>query len=72
MGWCSGTEVFDDVVQELFTTEATEAVKQQIIVALIKGLERNDWDCHWDSQYALQPEVLAALRQVHPDWDFPS
>ena len=50
MGWCSATQIFDDVVDaivEYIPEDKIEEVMEQIAIPLWDG----DWDCEYDSKY---------------------
>ena len=68
MGWSSGAEVFDPVVESFISSNISRKEKIRIIVALIKALEDQDWDCQFESKYWDDAVVVAAWQRVHPDW----
>jgi hypothetical protein len=70
MGWCSGTEVFDPVVNKVLQQDIGDANKTAIIIALIKALQDMDWDCESDSDYWDHALVRKAFKKVCPDWDW--
>lgn len=70
MGWCSGTEVFDPVVNKVLQQDIGDANKTAIIIALIKALQDMDWDCESDSDYWEHTLVRKAFKKVCPDWDW--
>lgn len=50
MGWCSGTQIFDDVLDAVLPYlegEQIEQVVEKIAISLWEG----DWDCEMDSKY---------------------
>lgn len=66
MGWSSGTDIFDKVVEDILNKESRE----QILETLITALEDHDWDgpeqsSHWDN-----PNVRRVFKHLHPDWDW--
>lgn len=65
MGWCSGTQVFDNVVAALVDKSVS---KEECIKNLIGALEDMDWDCQQDSDYYEHPLVRKAFKAIHPDW----
>lgn len=70
MGWCSGTDVFDEMAGAILSSTLSEGQKVDLLRHLIETLENEDWDCQQDSRYyGSQPLVRQAFRQVHPDWD---
>ena len=70
MGWCSGTDIFDSVCEELLSMEEiSEDAKKRLLKSLVKSLEWHDWDCHYDSNFAANKIVQIVLAELHPDWD---
>ena len=55
MGWCSGTIVFDGVVEAILYPEKSEP--KEVIKKLITSLWELDWDCEFDSQYIMDPLI---------------
>lgn len=71
MGWCSGTEVFDKICETALFGDFLPFDKQvHLLIAMISAFEDRDWDCQDDSGYRDHPAFKAAMRQVHPDWDW--
>ncbi len=68
MGFCSGTQIFDDAMEEILKIELPEAKQILIVMALIDALDNHDWDCHQDSAYYENPIVNRAIQNLHPDW----
>lgn len=64
MGWCSGTYIFDAVVEDIINDEP----KEQIIESLILALEQGDWDCQYDSAYIEHSLVRKVMEKLHPDF----
>lgn len=64
MGWCSATEIFDNVVGSLIGDSIT--TKKQTIKNLIVALEGGDWDCQYDSAYIGHPLVRECFEEIHP------
>jgi hypothetical protein len=71
MGWCGGTEIFDEVVG--YALQAMPTAKQFEIFGLIKAtilvLEDKDWDCQCDSMYYDHPLVRKAFQEVNDDYE---
>lgn len=65
MGWCSGTVVFDAVMDAVLKPETDRAV---MLRTLIDALEDMDWDCQQDSEYWEHPIVRQVMQEKHPDW----
>lgn len=68
MGWSSGTRVFDPLAKWILESKLIRKDKVAFLVELIKTLEDKDWDCQCESAYFSDPIVLAAFKEVHPDW----
>jgi hypothetical protein len=66
MGWCSGTEIFDQIAEVVLSDKPMD--KKATIKAMIEALENGDWDCQGDSAYWDHPIVKEAFRELHPDW----
>lgn len=69
MGWCSGTDIFDRMVQIILKLEISDDAKYETIYSIAEVLEDNDWDCQGDSDYNDEPIVQRAFKALHPDWD---
>ena len=70
MGWCSGTDIFDPVVNKVLQQDIDDKQKTKIIIALIEALQEHDWDCESDSDYWEHPLVRKAFKKICPDWDW--
>ena len=68
MGWCSATVIFDAVCDGLLAKRPPS--KASTVRQLIAALEDGDWDCQQDSEYWSHPIVRAAMKELHPDWDW--
>lgn len=68
MGWSSGADVFDTVIDSFIEENISRKIKLKIIVSLIESLEDQDWDCQLESSYIHDSTVMAAFKEVHPDW----
>jgi uncharacterized Zn finger protein len=68
MGWCSGTDVFDDIVEQVLDMKIKAKAKAEIIAVVVDALENHDWDCQGESAYFEHPIVQAAMQKLHPDW----
>ena len=64
MGWCSGTIIFDGVVEALQYPEKSEP--KEVIKKLITSLWELDWDCEFDSDYVTNPLVKEAFLELDP------
>lgn len=65
MGWCSGTIVFDGIVEALLYPEKSEP--KEVIKKLIISLWELDWGCEFDSPYITNPLVKEAFIELDPD-----
>ena len=66
MGWCSGTEIFDEVCSILLSPKPIDT--HEALVKVIKCLEDGDWDCQSDSKFWDHSQVISAMQEVHPSW----
>jgi hypothetical protein len=64
MGWCSATEIFDNVVSGLVGD--SKLSKEKIIENLVCALEDGDWDCQSDSAYVDHPLVRKVFEKRYP------
>lgn len=69
MGWCSGTYVFDVVVEDILAADIQESDKVKIISNLIRVLEYMDWDCQTDSDFFDNPVVKKAFIATNKRWE---
>jgi hypothetical protein len=65
MGWCSGTQLFDMIVDILL--EEQKDIKM-ILKQIISEFEMMDWDCESDSKHWDTPIVKQAFKELHPNW----
>lgn len=65
MGWCSATDIFDQVVGALLEPPLD---KETVIKSLIDELENGDWDCQQDSKYFNHPLIQKIFREKYPHW----
>ena len=69
MGWCSGTYVFDGVMDAFINEKSiSKAVKKKIIKKVIEALQERDWDCESDSDYWEHPLVREIFMELKPEW----
>jgi hypothetical protein len=66
MGWCSGTEIFDEVAE--IVLQDGEVDKEAVLLALINVMRSHDWDCEGDSEYFDHPVVDKIFRKLEPEW----
>lgn len=59
MGWCSGTDLFDKVIDAIPEEHRTVELFKKIITAF----EENDWDCQYESKYYDNPMFQEAWDQ---------
>ena len=66
MGWCSGTVVFDSIIEALLDSKVD---KKETIKYLINVLEDMDWDCQTDSDYWEHPLIKECFIELgRSDW----
>lgn len=65
MGWCSGTYIFDDVMDEIL--DVPKINKKRLIKKLITSLQNQDWDCIDDSEYYMHPDVMEAFEELQEE-----
>lgn len=69
MGWCSGTEIFDNVAKFVLSTDKPDQEKIEILRVLAEAMENQDWDCQDDSDYRTHPIIKQVFRELHPNWE---
>lgn len=57
MGWCSATEIFDDIAAALLEKGKKKPEPKDVLLRLARKLEDMDWDCQYDSAYIKHPVV---------------
>jgi hypothetical protein len=63
MGWCGGTEIFDQVADDLISASYDHfgSMKHQFVITplenLYEVLSDLDWDCECESDYYDHPEI---------------
>ena len=67
MGWCSGTEIFDTVCDELLSSE--EVDKKEVLKSLIQIMWYHDWDCEYDSEYFGDEVVRECFIELDSRWE---
>ncbi len=68
MGWCSGTNIFDSIVETVIESCLSIESTKNIIKTTIIALEYEDWDTQNESEYFNVPIVKDIFRELHPDW----
>lgn len=69
MGWCSGTQIFDEICDILLNNRNIKKSDQKKITKkLIETLEDMDWDCQADSAHFEHPIVREIFEEFHPHW----
>lgn len=68
MGWASGTEVANIIIETVKAEVADGATRRRIYAGMIRALEHHDWDTQ-DECLGEDPEFDAALREAHPTWE---
>ena len=67
MGWCSGTQLFDDVMKTVLTFAQTDAERVYLFKEMIDLFTDKDWDCEGDSRYWSDPDFQLAYKLLFPD-----
>lgn len=67
MGFCSGTDIFDPVAENVLDSDLSVERQAEIIRVLIVALYDHDWDCESDSRYYDHPLVRRILRELNPE-----
>lgn len=68
MGWCSATDIFDNVCKSVLDSAIPEEEQYRVLYNLANQLENEDWDCQSDSDYYKHPLVKRIMIELHPDW----
>lgn len=75
MGWASGTELFDKVIDAVLSelgpnirTSRYPEDMDNCIESIITAFEDADWDTQSESEYYDHPMVQRVFRVLHPDW----
>ena len=65
MGWCSGTEIFDNMADEITSPyyDMSPGLAADLLNELIRNLRDHDWDCESDSKYWDDPFIGKLLRR---------
>lgn len=71
MGWCSGTGIFDDIMEAILngSHEDFYSYQKNIVEALTKAMWRHDWDCEPDSDYLFHPLVKEVFIELDSRWE---
>jgi hypothetical protein len=69
MGWGGGSRITSDVVRGLRKRKVPAEQRQLFYEILIPALEDCDWD-NVDECRGDDPALDAAVRSIHPDWEF--
>ena len=66
MGWCSGTELFDAVIDAI----PEEARSAELFEKIISAFEDKDWDCELESDYSGNANFQIAIHKLNLDWNW--
>jgi hypothetical protein len=69
MGFCSGTQIFDDVLDFVLNSKMSKDDQYDVVLHLAKALEDHDWDCQDESRHWEHKLVHRAFLELNPDWD---
>ena len=65
MGWCSGTDIFDEIVGVVLPMNSLPILdKKTLIKSLIEILWSHDWDCEYDSEYTQDNFVRLCFEEL--------
>ena len=67
MGWCSGTEIFDAVLDAALPY-VPESEHEAFAAKIAEPLWDGDWDCENDSKYWELLEPIMQRKFPHLDW----
>ena len=65
MGWCSATQIFDNVAEALLSDDEIDV--KQTLKDLAQTLRYMDWDCEGESEYWEHPVVREIFKELDPD-----
>jgi len=66
MGWCSATEIFDQIAEIVLSDKPLD--KRETLKMVIRSLESQDWDCQQDSAYWDNFIAQDIMHELHPSW----
>jgi len=68
MGWCSGTELFDRVLELLIEARQNHIAWDTLTEDLVRAFQQHDWDCESDSEYwpTVVGPAMARMKQLNP------
>lgn len=72
MGWCSGTDLFDEVLDVIFALRVKDTVALvKSVKTVIKAFESNDADCLMETKHSDSSIFVQAWVNLYPDyyWD---
>ena len=70
MGWSSGTEIFDNVAEEIMCDKdisINDDSSIRLLKVLNESLEDKDWDCQCESEYWSHPIIGKILGNEFSD-----
>jgi hypothetical protein len=67
MGWCSGSQLFSDVIDVISQNVPDEEDRVVIYKGLISAFEEFDWDTQ-DECVGEDSAYDSALKELHPEW----
>ena len=68
MGWSSGSELMDKVINAAQYTIFDLRLRRMFYLEVIKAFEGHDWDTQ-DECLRKDPIFDTALKELHPDWE---
>jgi hypothetical protein len=67
MGWCSGSDIFDDLITCAQKYIPDNKKREEFYKEMIRSFEGHDWDCQ-DECIGTDDAFDAALKELHPTW----
>ncbi|MBX7464927.1 hypothetical protein K1Y80_02375 [Streptomyces sp. MAG02] len=70
MGWGSGGYVFEPVARALVKADVSEQQQEEILTAVIRALQDQDWDTEYDSlqEFLDKPAIVRAFANCGIRW----
>lgn len=68
MGWSSGVELFDSVVDDILELDISDKTKKKLIKKFIHYFEGHDMDGVSESKHADNKLFISALKNLYPEW----
>jgi hypothetical protein len=69
MGWARGADVARGIIEAAIRIGMCATMRRWLYLEIIPVLEDEDWDTQ-DECMDDDPEFAAAMKQLHPEWDW--